>query len=235
MVSRNDQDASGLASLPQQRQQQTQVLQGPTLVELIRSTEVIIHGVVDHTYHLLLWVRDRCAHFLSKVPRICQIALVKELGGVLCSAGCHQCRMRRKARPLLRLRTRGQPTAQQAGSTHLRDRWQGGNANKGFLLQRGHKLGPAMACSPCEQLPENAVTQTIHHQKQNRLRCCDWSQYAIQDLLNQYDSLGIRMRLSIPLHQRLGKRLGKTITSHDRSTAASRIRVRQLSQLIAPQ
>ena len=89
MVSRNDQDASGLASLPQQRQQQTQVFQGPTLVELIRPTEVIVHGVVDHTDHLLLWVRDRCAHFLSKIPRICQITLVKKLGCVLCSAGCH--------------------------------------------------------------------------------------------------------------------------------------------------
>ena len=143
--------------------------------------------------------------------------------------------MRRKAWPLLGLRPRGQPATQQAGSTHLRDRWQGGNANKGLLLRPGHQLGPAMAGSPREQLPENAVAQTIHHQQQNRLRCSDRSHHAIQDLLNQYDSPGIRGGLRIPLHQLLGKNLGKTVTPRDRSTAASCISVRQLSQLIAPQ
>ena len=196
---------------------------------------MIIHGVVDHAHNLLLLVGDRCAHFRSQIPGIGQVALVEELGRVICSAGCHQRRVRCKARPLLRLRARGQSPAQQAGPTYFCDRGHCGDANKGLALRRGHQLGPAVACSPCEQLTENAVAQTIHHQQQHGLHGCNWSHHAVQNLLNRYDSPGVRGSLRVPLHQGLGKRLGKNVAARDGGPATHGVGVRQLGQLIASQ
>ena len=70
MVSRDDHHAPGFASLAQQGQKQAQVLQRPTLIKLIWPAEMIVHGVVDHAYNLLLLVGDRCTYFRGQTPCI---------------------------------------------------------------------------------------------------------------------------------------------------------------------
>ena len=106
--------APRIACLPQQGHQKPQVFEVPTLMQLIRSAQVIVDRVVDDTDDLLLRVRDRSAHLLRQVRRLRQVALVEEPRRYARTRVRKQRWVRREADLLLGRGAQTQPPAQQA-------------------------------------------------------------------------------------------------------------------------
>ncbi len=73
--------------------------------------------------------------------------------------------MRREAGFLLRSSPQREAPAEQARTAHLGDGGERRHADQRLPDVAGHHLGPAMARAACEQLPEDADAQPVHHQQ----------------------------------------------------------------------
>ncbi|MGB7302569.1 MAG: hypothetical protein WBD34_24910 [Burkholderiaceae bacterium] len=145
------------------------------------------------------------ANLLRKIALIRQVAFMKQARRRRRTAGLQQ-RWMASERALLLLRSaNGQPPTEQAGSADLCDRGQGSQPDHRPLNAFRNQLVPAKPLGLLKELAEYRQAESIDHQQQNRMRCCQGGEYAFDHRFQRDNPAVAGRRLAVALLQHVGK------------------------------
>ena len=188
MICRHDHDPACVTRFPQQGHQQTQALQPPGLMQLIRAGEVVVHRVVHHPHHLLSAIGDRCTHLRRQAAVLGQFTLMEQARRQRGIAVRKQGGMRCKRTLLLPASARRDGAREQTRAADLGHRREGGHPGQGMSQVAAHPLRPAERRQLGEQLPEDADAQPIHDQQQHGVRRCQRCDQIGEGVLHRHDA-----------------------------------------------